>query len=118
MCGDCRQKLESSQKTVEPVPLIGFLTGLLYDSHFIHKLYSFITDSSSSLALTDFVCVEKLQRKLWSFWLEHSHGTPTYRDREVKLALVQRSNIIAIVESWCRFVENCNLTMIEWTHTK
>lgn len=81
LAGDCRQKLESSQKKLEPVPLIGFLTGLLIKFHIIHK----IADSRVYLHLLILFLVLSwtLQRKLWSFWRELSHGTLTYRDREV-----------------------------------
>ena len=73
---ECRQKLESSQKRVEPVPLIGFLTGFF-------ALKIFITFTRLLLIIDFFLrCVLYLQRKLWSFWWELSHGTLTYRDLE------------------------------------
>lgn len=95
-----RKKLESTEKLLQPVPLIGILTGrfnTLFRSSVLGGLFHFChvslscTPVNSDLDLFGYLLSQNLQQKLWSSSQELKHGTLTCpaHDREIRSSPLQ-----------------------------
>lgn len=90
-----RKKLESTERLLEPVPIIGILTGRFNTSfrssvlcglcHFCHVSFS-CTPVNSDFDLFVYLLSLNLQQKLWSSSQELKHGTLTCpaHDHEIR----------------------------------
>lgn len=112
-----RKKLESTERLLEPVPIIGILTGRFNTSfrnsvlcglcHFCHVSFS-CTPVNSDFDLFVYLLSLNLQQKLWSSSQELKHGTLTCpaHDHEIRSSPFQVKYFPSVKASfiWIHYV--------------